>query len=65
MKAAYEAWAWLPGGRMETKGFGGIEQARAWVVSIAATEWVISQRATMGWRPVETGGQRAGASGGA
>jgi len=51
----FDAWAFVGAG-IKTQRFGTMQEAVTWASGY--NEWVIYERATKGWRPVQHGGER-------
>lgn len=55
MGAGFQAWGFVGSG-VKVEGFQSLQEAVMWASQHG--EWVVYERATMGWRPVRHGGER-------
>ena len=61
-RAAYEAWVFA-GTEVDTRRFENLIEARTWASQYG--EWMILERATMGWKAILHGGERGAIAAGA
>lgn len=52
---SFQAWGFVGSG-VKVEGFQSLQEAVMWASQHG--EWVVYERATMGWRPVRHGGER-------